>query len=134
MNRAFLCSAIEGLVSPYGYSFTLNDESYYPTTVCRYPAAFMSQPEFVSLEGRKHGRITYKVTLRLARQGAKLSAVERNRKLAEMEQQLTELFIELSQAERVAVVRNLTIKPTAAAIDSHGAMAMEAQATIETIF
>ena len=134
MNRAFLCSAIEGLVSPYGYSFTLNDEAYYPTTVCRYPAAFMSQPEFVSLEGRKRGRITYKVTLRLARQGAKLSAEERNRELAEMEQQLTELFIELSQAERVAVVRNLTIKPTAEAIDSHGAMAMEAQATIETIF
>ena len=134
MNRAFLCSAIEGLVSPYGYHFTMNDESCYPTTVSRYPAAFMSQPEFVSLEGRKRGRITYKVTLRLARQGAKLSAEGRNRELAEMEQQLTELFIELSQAEQVAVVRNLTIKPTAEAIDSHGAMAMEAQATIETIF
>ena len=134
MNRAFLCSAIEGLVSQYGYSFTLNDEAYYPTTVCRYPAAFMSQPEFVSLEGRKKGRITYKVTLRLAQQGAKLSATERNSQLAEMELQLTNLFIGLSRVERVAVVRNLTIKPTAEAIDSHGALAMEAQATIETIF
>ena len=134
MNRTFLCSAIEGLVSRCGYHFQVNDEAYYPTTVCRYPAAFMSQPEFVSLEGRKKGRITYKVTLRLAQQGAKLSATERNSQLAEMELQLTNLFIGLSRVERVAVVRNLTIKPTAEAIDSHGALAMEAQATIETIF
>ena len=134
MNRAFLCSAIEGLVSPYGYTFTLNDEAYYPTTICRYPAAFLSQPEFVSLEGRKRGRITYKVVLRLARQGAKLTAAERNIQRAEMEQQLAEIFIALSRAERVAVVRNLTIKPTTPAIDSHGAMAMEAQAEVETIF
>ena len=134
MNRAFLCSAIEGVVSKYGYSFTLNDEAYYPTTICRYPAAFLSQPEFVSQEGRKWGRISYKVALRLARQGAKLSATERNTSLDEMEQQLTEMFVELSRTERVAVVRNLTIKPTAQAIDCHGAMALEAQATIETIF
>ena len=121
-------------MSPYGYTFTLNDEAYYPTTICRYPAAFLSQPEFVSLEGRKRGRITYKVVLRLARQGAKLTAAERTIQRAEMEQQLAEIFISLSRAERVAVVRNLTIKPTAQAIDCHGAMAMEAQAEVETIF
>ena len=121
-------------MSPYGYTFTLNDEAYYPTTICRYPAAFLSQPEFVSLEGRKRGRITYKVVLRLARQGAKLTAAERTTQRAEMEQHLAEIFIALSRAERVAVVRNLTIKPTAQAIDCHGAMAMEAQAEVETIF
>lgn len=134
MNRAYLCSAIEGLSSQYGYHFQLNGESHYPTTVCRYPAAFMSQPEFVSLEGRKHGRITYKVSLRLARRGAKLAAAERNRIIAEMEEQLMEMFIDLSNDERVAVVEELTIAPCSELIDSHGAVAVEAKANVITIF
>lgn len=133
MNRALLCSAIEGLVSKCGYEFYLNDKSYYPVTVCRYPAAFMSQPEFVSLEGRKRGRITYNVSLTLAQQGAKLSPQERNSLLAEMEQQLLQLFVELSQEASVAVVDNLTITPIAV-VDNHGAIAIEAKAKVETIF
>ena len=79
-------------------------------------------------------RSTYKVTLRLSRQGAKLSPTERNSLLAEMEQQLTEMFVALSRSERVAVVENLTIRPVAGVVDHHGAIAMEAQAKIETIF
>ncbi|MBQ5647943.1 MAG: hypothetical protein IIV16_02330 [Alistipes sp.] len=134
MNRAFLCSAIEGLASERGYHFQINDDSYYPTTVCRYPAAFMSQPEFASMEGRKHGRITYKVALRLAQQGAKLSATERNNLINSMEQELIEIFVELSKTERVAVVDELSIATTTEAIDSHGALAIKATALVETIF
>lgn len=134
MNRAYLCSAIEGLVSECGYNFTLDDKSHYPTTVCRYPAAFMSQPKFLRIEGEKHGRITYDVSLTLARQGAKLSPVERNRVLAEMEQQIVEIFTNLSKTAVVALIDNLTIFSVEGVIDSHGALAMEAQAEIETIF
>ncbi len=134
MNRAFLCSAIERLSSKCGYSFQLNDKSYYPTTVCQYPSAFMLQPEFLSMEGRKHGKIAYKVTLRLAHQGAKLSPTERNALLNRMEEQMMQLFVELSQAECVALVENLTIAPCAEPIDSHGAVAIEAKADVITIF
>jgi hypothetical protein len=134
MNRAILCSAIEEVVSRYGYDFTLNDKSYYPATICRYPAAFMLQPEFLRQEGRKHGRITYNVSLRLARQGAKLTPKERSELLAEMEGQMMEMFISISQTQRVAVVDKLTIKPLSETVDTHGAVAIEAKADIETIF
>ena len=134
MNRAILCSAIEGVVSKFGYDFTLNDDAYYPATLCRYPAAFLSQPKFVAMEGRKEGRITYKVSLYLAQQGAKLSPKGRNDLLAEMEEQMVNIFVELSQHKRIAVVRELTIKPLAGAIDQHGALTMVAEANIETIF
>lgn len=134
MNRAFLCSAIEGLVSPYGYHFQLSDEACYPTTVCRYPAAFMAQPEFISLEGRKHGRITYKLSLRLAKQGAKLSPTERNTLLDTMEREAIELFVALSQERCVAVVDKLTISPCGDGADNHGAVAIEAKAHVTTIF
>ena len=134
MNRAYLSSAIEGLVSRVGYEFQLDDESCYPTTVCRYPAAFLSQPEFLSMEGRNRGKIAYKVTLRLAKQGAKLSPQERNALLASMEEQLVEVFVKLSQTERVAMVENLEIKPQSPIVDNHGAVAMVATAKVVTIF
>lgn len=121
-------------MSQYGYHFQLNDDAYYPTTVCRYPAAFMSQPEFQSMEGRERGRITYKLTLRLAQQGAKLPTAERNKLLANMEQELIEIFVGLSKTERVAVVENLHITPYAEAVDAHGAVATEAIAEVVTIF
>ena len=134
MNRAFLCSAIEGLVSQYGYHFELNDKSYYPTAISRYPVAFMTQPEFTSLEGRQHGRITYTVTLRLAQQGAKLAPAERNKLLDTMEGELMEIFVNLSRTDRVALVDKLSIKPCSESIDAHGAIGIEANACVTTIF
>lgn len=133
MNRTLLCSAIEGLVSKCGYNFQLSDKAYYPTTVCRYPAAFMSQPEFSSLEGRKHGRITYKVSLTLAKQGAKQSPEERNTSLSTMEEHAMNIFVELSQNERVAVVEELSIVPCGE-VDAHGAITVKAEAQVVTIF
>ena len=133
MNRTLLCSAIEGLVSKCGYNFQLSDEAYYPTTVCRYPAAFMSQPKFMSLEGRKHGRITYSVTLTLAKNGAKMSPEERNSALSTMEEQAMNIFVDLSQNEHVAVVENLTIAARGE-VDAHGAISIKAQAQVVTIF
>lgn len=134
MFRAYLSGTIEGIVSQFGYNFQLGDKAHYPTTVCRYPAAFMSQPEFTKMEGRKQGRITHKVTLRLAQQGAKLSNAERNALLNTMEQELIEVFVVLSQAECVAVVDKLSIAPYSETIDSHGAIALEAEAYVTTIF
>jgi hypothetical protein len=129
-----LCRAIEGLVTRCGYDFSQHDRSYYPSSLSRYPAAFLSTPKFVSVEGRKHGRITYNISLIVARQAGKLSPTERNELYAQMEQQLLELFVELSKEGLVAVVDNLTISPCAEAVDHHGAIALEAQANIETIF
>lgn len=133
MNRTLLCSAIEGLVSKCGYNFQLSDKAYYPTTVCRYPAAFMSQPEFSSLEGRKHGRITYKVSLTLAKHGAKQNPEERNTIIATMEEDVMNIFVELSQNERVAVVEELTIVPCSE-VDTHGAITIKAETKVVTIF
>lgn len=134
MNRAFLCGAIEGLVAQRGYTFQLGDKAHYPTTVCRYPAAFMTQPEFESIEGRKSGRITYKVTLRLAQRAAKCTTAEKNALLDAMEEEMMDIFIALSQTERVAIVDKLSIAPYAEELDFHGAIAIEANAHITTIF
>jgi hypothetical protein len=66
--------------------------------------------------------------------GAKLSPSERNALLDEMEQEMLDLFVALSETERVAVVDELTISPCSEAIDAHGALAIEAKAYVTTIF
>lgn len=45
-----------------------------------------------------------------------------------------EMFIDVSNDERVAVVEELTIAPCSGLIDSHGAVAVEAKANVITIF
>lgn len=134
MNRTLLSGAIERLATEYGYDFQQGEGAYYPTTVCRYPSAFLSQPKFVSIEGRKHGRITYETSLSLARQGAKLSPSERNTALAEMEQEVIDIFTELSKSDNIAVIDHLTITPSADVVDNHGAIVIVAEAKVTTIF
>jgi hypothetical protein len=134
MNRTLLRSAMEGLVSRCGYHFQVNDEACYPTTVCRYPAAFMSQPKFVRMEGRNHGRITYNITLRFARQGAKLAPQERNSALEEMEQQMMEMFGKLSEREFVVAVEDLQIRHSSMTLTPHGEVATTATAKVITFF
>jgi len=122
------------LVSEFGYNFMLDDIACYPTTVCHYPAAFMSQPQFQCMEGRKNGKITYAVSLQFAQQGAKLSPIEQNSLLQEMEQQMVEMFVQLSKEEGIAVVEELTITPASPTIDSHGALSIVGKARVVTIF
>lgn len=134
MNRTLLCSAIEGLASECGYHFQQGDKSYYPTTVCRYPAAFLQNPKFVSIDGQKHGRITYNVSLSLAHEAAKLSPSECSNLICEMEEQMVQIFVALSKNERILLVDNLTISPSSTFIDNHGAITIEAKANVTTIF
>jgi hypothetical protein len=51
-----------------------------------------------------------------------------------MEEQLVDIFVELSKEGLVALVDNLTISPSAEAVAHYGAIALEARADIETIF
>jgi hypothetical protein len=51
-----------------------------------------------------------------------------------MEKEMINIFVELSKTEKIAVVDNLTIATMPEAIDSHGAIALEAKAYVTTIF
>ena len=73
------------------------------------------------------------MSLTLAQQGAKLFPQERSERFAQMEQEMIELFVELSKESCVAVVENLSITPKEA-VDAHGAIAITGEADVETIF
>lgn len=134
MNRAILCGAIEGAVSAVGYHFHPSAEGLYPVTISHYPAAVLFEPKFREIEGRNHGTIRYSVQLILARNGAKLSPSQRVAMLDEMEQDMLEIMMHLSQYDEVVAVDELTIEPSAERVDAHGAIALVAKADVVTIF
>lgn len=82
MNRSYLTSALNDIAESKGYSFRSAPQEYMNSLVSRYPAAFMPYPEFRSIEGRRRGRITYRLTLHLLADGARLSPADRERSLA----------------------------------------------------
>ena len=73
MNRSYLTSALSDIAESKGYAFRSAPQEYMNSLVSRYPAAFMPYPEFRSIEGRRRGRITYRLTLHLLADGAHLS-------------------------------------------------------------
>ena len=133
MNRAILSSAIEGAVSSYEYKFEEVPKSLYPCIIRYYTAVTLIEPEFLRMEGRKHGKITYSVTLHLDRNGAKLSPEERKQTLATMEQELVDIFLRLSKHQRIAGVEDLIIEPQPQ-LDNHGALSLVATAEVVTVF
>lgn len=133
MNRAILSSAIEEAVSAVGYNFAEYPERLYPCIVNVYPTVTLIEPEFRRMEGRKHGKITYFVTLHLDKIGVKLSFEERKRALAEMEQDMVDIFLRLSNHQRIASVEELFIEQPSLT-DEHGALSLVATAEVATIF
>lgn len=69
MNRAQLETALRDIAADAGYTFCAAGDEYASRSVKAYPAAWLSPPVMHSIEGRRHGRISYDVTLHPARQG-----------------------------------------------------------------
>lgn len=133
MNRAILSSAIEGAVSAVGYHFQELPKSLYPVVLPVASTATLIEPEFCRMEGRKHGRITYSVTLHLDCVGIKLSPEERTLALEQMEQQMVDIFLLLSRHQRIAAIEELSIE-AADRINERGSLSMVATAEVATIF
>ena len=89
MNRAQLETALRDIAADAGYTFCAAGDEYASRSVKAYPAAWLSPPVMHSIEGRRHGRISYDVTLHLLDKGAKLSNGQRNAKWDELESDMT---------------------------------------------
>ena len=109
MNRKKLISAVQQICSNYGYSFRVVDAQSLSAQSPALPAAVLVAPEFQKIEGRSRGRITYKVVLHLFEKGARLSPEEQLEQLSQMENDMLDMFLQLSENESVAMVANLQI-------------------------
>ena len=134
MNNLQLAQTLRDLSVYLDYNFNEGEQSAMSQCIRQYPAAWLNPPALHSVEGREHGRITYDVTLHLTDAGAKLSPEARNRRAAEMEKDMLEIFTRLSETSNVIAVENLTIAPRTFALTSHGEISQTANARVITCF
>lgn len=134
MNHANLKNAVAGLAADRGYEFHSADERFMSQTISAYPAMWLAPPRFDSMEGVRHGRITYAVTLHALDEGAKLSPAGRGEAYARLEGDVVELFTALSMADVVVAVENLEVRAQTRSLTNHGEVAVTATADVVTFF
>lgn len=134
MNRSYLTSAVCEIAESKGYLFRSAPQEYMNSLIRSYPAAFLICPEFCSIEGRRRGRITYRLTLHLLADGARLSPDLRAQTLDRLEHDLLDIFCALSTRERVLSVENLSLSPSEMTFTTHGDIAMTATADVVSLF
>ncbi len=134
MNRTYLTSAVQEIAESKGYTFRSAPQEYMNSLINHYPAAFMPYPEFRSMEGRRRGKIVYRMTLHLLTDGARLSPERRENRLEKLERDMLDIFCALSSCERVLSVENLTLLPSALTLTTHGDISMTATADVVSLF
>lgn len=134
MNRKKLISAVQAICSSMGYEFRVLDSAALSTGCQQMPAAALIQPKFYFIEGRNHGRIAYQITLYLFDRGSRLSAEELNEKIAQMEDDMLEIFFQLSENKSVALVDKLQMEHALHLALGRGEIGLKATAEVEIIF
>ena len=134
MNRTFLINAIESIATADGYSFYTDSEERASQQIKSYPATWLLPPKFQQMEGRKHGKVTYSLTLYAMDAGAKLSPAQREQTWSRLEEDLIDIFSKLSDTERVIAVEKLKIQHSSLTLTTHGEVAATATADVVTFF
>ncbi|HJA98781.1 MAG TPA: hypothetical protein H9779_04165 [Candidatus Alistipes avicola] len=134
MNRTHLASAIRTLASGLGYTVVEESDDRAPQTITAFPSAWLLPLRLKTIEGRHHGRQTYSVELRVIYSAMKLSADKRAELHSRAEENLLELFIQLSGDDRVIAVQNLSIQPGTGGYTQHGELSQIAKADVITYF
>ena len=134
MNRKTIINAIEQVATSLGYEFYCDGEQQMPVAVSRYPALWLAPPQFLKIEGRKHGKITYSVKVYAMVDGLKFWSPMRNSKLIKLEEDLVQIFAEVSQKEGVVTVNNLKMSNNQKTHHTHGELVMMATAEVVTFF
>ncbi len=133
MNRAQLERALRVLSESNGYSFHILPPERI-SEVKSLPAVVLEPPTVASVEGRRHGRISYNITLHVMCLAAKMTASQRCDALNEMEMKLLDICTLLSDDEQVIAVEELGITPREFAFTTHGEISQTARAKVVTFF
>lgn len=134
MNRRKLISAVQGICNAKGYEFRVLDSSALSAQSPSMPAAVLIEPKFQKIEGRKHGKITYRIVLYLFENGARLAPETVSEKIVQMENNMLEMFMQLSESEPIAVVDNLQMEPALHSRLGRAEIGLKAVADVVVIF
>ena len=134
MNRKNLVESIRRIATAQGYNFTSTATSHHAAAASSSPAMWLNPPQFVKMQGRNHGKMTYEVTLHALTNGAKTPPSEYDTHWTKLEGDLIRLFTSLSHEPQVIEIENLKIRNTSHTLASHGTIEATATAEVVTFF
>lgn len=134
MNREKLINAFRQSATAKGYAFHTDEVRHMPHTIKKYPAVWLSPPEFQSMEGINHGSVVYAVRMHAMKEGAKMDAEAKVAAGIELEQSVVDIFCSLSDFDFVAEVDKLKIEHKSQTLTTHGEVGVTATAEVITIF
>lgn len=134
MTRATLEAAVQMVATARRYLFRSVPPEYASALVNRYPVALLLPIRFLAVEGRTHGKITYGVTLQLVHHVAKLSPEQRLSLMYTIENDVLDIFAEVSENAAVVAVEDLKIQPSSRPATAVGEVSMTATARVTLCF
>lgn len=133
MNSTILVKAVQQICGGCGYDFRIYSKEHPPLVTTQRAVALLEVPQFRSIEGSKHGRITYRVSLRLLHRAINLTTEAKSQIISQAETDALNIFTELSSKDGIAIVKNLQFDPLTLAMP-HCSAGTIATADIVTIF
>lgn len=134
MNRQLILDAVEQAATARGYSFHSDSDIGLKLPRSAYPAVWLNPPQFVSKQGRTHGKITYSLTMHLMGEGLKLDAAQRAQRWAQMEEDALAIFSAVSLSDKVVAVNGLKILCDDVAFAPHGEVVTTATADVVSFY
>lgn len=134
MNNANLVNALREAATARGLSFRTADGDRIATPAPHLPAALLTPPKLNTVDGRRHGRAEYDISLRLLDDAARLPEQQRAECRHRLEKLALEIFAALSDEEFVIAVRKLAIVPRPFSEMGVGEMSAVASARVITCF
>ena len=130
MNRSNIIAAVQEIADQLGYAFRSVPTEATPAHAPNLPLVVMTQPQFRKIEGRHHGKITYRTTLHIMQRGAKSSPNEECRLFDFAEATALDIFARLSTYNFVLAVEDLQMTPSARSLTTQGDVTISATADI----
>ena len=103
MNRNSIIQALDTIAKTKGYTLYTDADSLLPQRLKSFPAIWLSPLKFKSMEGRKHGKITYSLSLKALTQAAKLPPADHEGVWAKMEDDVLEIHHSIKNRRTLAL-------------------------------
>ena len=134
MNRLSLSTAVQRVANAKGYDFHTVSAEYLPALASTKPTILMLHPKFQGIEGKKHGKITYSLTIHALQNGAKLPHDARTALLETLEDDMLDLLTELSNESFVVAVEEINLTPSILKMSVSGDVAITATCLLTSFF
>lgn len=134
MNSKKIVEAVSRICDRLGYGFGTGSPRRALCDKCSERSVWLLPPTLSMVEGRRHGRATYSMTLYVTHRRLRTAADESVTLADGMHDEVIDMFTALSEESFVALVDSLKIESKSAGLRPDGGIDLAVTAKVETIF